>query len=549
MNYYRYKKGYQPIPKFNRTWPDKEITKAPKWCSVDLRDGNQALITPMNLEEKLKFFDFLVKLGFKEIEVGFPAASETEFTFVRKLIDDNLIPLDVTIQVLTQSRPHIIEKTVEAVSGAKNVIIHLYNSTSPLQREVVFGMTKEEVIKLAEDGARLLLELTKDIKDNVRFEYSPESFTGTEVEFAAEICNRVLDIWKPTKDKKAIINLPATIEVSTPNIYADQIEYMCQNLKYRDCIEVSLHTHNDRGCAVAASELGLLAGADRIEGTLFGNGERTGNADILTIALNMFSQGIDPGLELSNITEIVQIYEEVTKFKVHPRQPYAGELVYTAFSGSHQDAIKKSLDKMEKEKSPYWENPYLPIDPKDLGREYEPIRINSQSGKGGIMYVLKYKFGMTVPKNLAQEFSYIITSISDKLNRELTHNEIYEAFCENYVNLTTRFELLKYKLTTSEDVTQTTASVKILGKEVEISGKGNGPIEAFVNALRNAGLSFDITLYEEHALTEGAGSKACAYMGIKDEEGNISYGVGIHENIGKASCLALISALNRSKIK
>ncbi|NLM50287.1 MAG: 2-isopropylmalate synthase [Clostridiaceae bacterium] len=549
MNYYRYKKGYQPIPKFNRTWPDKEITKAPKWCSVDLRDGNQALITPMNLEEKLKFFDFLVKLGFKEIEVGFPAASETEFTFVRKLIDDNLIPLDVTIQVLTQSRPHIIEKTVEAVRGAKNVIIHLYNSTSPLQREVVFGMTKEEVIKLAEDGARLLLELTKDIKDNVRFEYSPESFTGTEVEFAAEICNRVLDIWKPTKDKKAIINLPATIEVSTPNIYADQIEYMCQNLKYRDCIEVSLHTHNDRGCAVAASELGLLAGADRIEGTLFGNGERTGNADILTIALNMFSQGIDPGLELSNITEIVQIYEEVTKFKVHPRQPYAGELVYTAFSGSHQDAIKKSLDKMEKEKSPYWENPYLPIDPKDLGREYEPIRINSQSGKGGIMYVLKYKFGMTVPKNLAQEFSYIITSISDKLNRELTHNEIYEAFCENYVNLTTRFELLKYKLTTSEDVTQTTASVKILGKEVEISGKGNGPIEAFVNALRNAGLSFDITLYEEHALTEGAGSKACAYMGIKDEEGNISYGVGIHENIGKASCLALISALNRSKIK
>lgn len=549
MNYYRYKKGYQPIPKFNRTWPDKEITKAPKWCSVDLRDGNQALITPMNLEEKLKFFDFLVKLGFKEIEVGFPAASETEFTFVRKLIDDNLIPLDVTIQVLTQSRPHIIEKTVEAVRGAKNVIIHLYNSTSPLQREVVFGMTKEEVIKLAEDGARLLLELTKDIKDNVRFEYSPESFTGTEVEFAAEICNRVLDIWKPTKDKKAIINLPATIEVSTPNIYADQIEYMCQNLKYRDCIEVSLHTHNDRGCAVAASELGLLAGADRIEGTLFGNGERTGNADILTIALNMFSQGIDPGLELSNITEIVQIYEEVTKFKVHPRQPYAGELVYTAFSGSHQDAIKKSLDKMEKEKSPYWENPYLPIDPKDLGREYEPIRINSQSGKGGIMYVLKYKFGMTVPKNLAQEFSYIITSISDKLNRELTHNEIYEAFCENYVNLTTRFELLKYKLTTSEDVTQTTASVKILGKEVEISGKGNGPIEAFVNALRNAGLSFDITLYKEHALTEGAGSKACAYMGIKDEEGNISYGVGIHENIGKASCLALISALNRSKIK
>jgi len=549
MNYYRYKKGYQPIPKFNRTWPDKEITKAPKWCSVDLRDGNQALITPMNLEEKLKFFDFLVKLGFKEIEVGFPAASETEFTFVRKLIDDNLIPLDVTIQVLTQSRPHIIEKTVEAVRGAKNVIIHLYNSTSPLQREVVFGMTKEEVIKLAEDGARLLLELTKDIKDNVRFEYSPESFTGTEVEFAAEICNRVLDIWKPTKDKKAIINLPATIEVSTPNIYADQIEYMCQNLKYRDCIEVSLHTHNDRGCAVAASELGLLAGADRIEGTLFGNGERTGNADILTIALNMFSQGIDPGLELSNITEIVQIYEEVTKFKVHPRHPYAGELVYTAFSGSHQDAIKKSLDKMEKEKSPYWENPYLPIDPKDLGREYEPIRINSQSGKGGIMYVLKYKFGMTVPKNLAQEFSYIITSISDKLNRELTHNEIYEAFCENYVNLTTRFELLKYKLTTSEDVTQTTASVKILGKEVEISGKGNGPIEAFVNALRNAGLSFDITLYEEHALTEGAGSKACAYMGIKDEEGNISYGVGIHENIGKASCLALISALNRSKIK
>ena len=421
MNYKKYQKMYHPIPLEDRQWPNNEITHAPIWCSVDLRDGNQALYSPMTTEEKIEFFKFLVKLGFKEIEVGFPAASHTEFEFVRRLIDENLIPDDVTIQVLTQAREHIIKKTVEALKGAKNAIIHLYNSTSTLQREVVFRKSKEEIKQLAVDGAKLVMSLVDGQLDgNIRFEYSPESFTCTEPDYAAEVTNAVLDVFKPSETNKVIVNLPSTIEVATANVYADQIEYMCKHLNNREHLVISVHAHNDRGTGVASSELALLAGADRVEGTIFGNGERTGNTDVITVALNMFCQGIDPELHLENIDEIIEVYEKYNRLPINPRHPYAGEMAYVAFSGSHQDAIKKSMDKFGSSPSNKWANPYLTIDPTDIGRKYEPILINSQSGKGGVSYIMENKYGYTLPKPMLAEFSSLITDMSDEKKTVLT---------------------------------------------------------------------------------------------------------------------------------
>ena len=547
MNYQKYHKGYFPVPEFKRTWPEKEITHAPIWCSVDLRDGNQALITPMNLEEKLEFFQFLVDIGFKEIEIGFPAASETEFQLTRTLIEQNLIPDDVTIQVLTQSREHIINKTLEAIKGAKNAIVHLYNSTSRLQRQVVFKKEKPEIVQIAVDGAKLIKEKCANITDcNIRFEYSPESFTGTEMEFAAEICNAVLDVWEPTPERKAIINLPSTIEVATPNVYADQIEYMCGALKRRDAVEVSVHAHNDRGCAVAASELAILAGADRVEGTLFGNGERTGNADIMVIALNMFSQGIDPHLELNHMEQMADIYERSTKMSIHPRHPYAGSLVYTAFSGSHQDAIKKGMDVYEKEHPDQWDNPYLPIDPTDLGRVYEPVRINSQSGKGGVGFIMEKKFGLSLPKGLAQDFSYIITDLSDKRGAELSPEDVYDAFIENYVNDYTVLQMSGYSISMEGDMTHLTANVTLRGENLSIEGAGNGPLAAMMDALQKAGISsLEIADYSEHALETGSASRAATYIAVKDADGKVYWGCGIHTSINTSSMMAIVSAVNR----
>ena len=548
MNYQKYHKGYFPVPDFKRTWPEKEIEKAPIWCSVDLRDGNQALITPMNLDEKLEFFQFLVDIGFKEIEIGFPAASETEYQFTRTLIEEGLIPDDVTIQVLTQSREHIINKTLEAIRGAKNAIVHLYNSTSRLQRQVVFKKDKPEIVKIATDGATLIKEKCAGITDcNIRFEYSPESFTGTEMEFAAEICNAVLDIWKPTPDRKAIINLPSTIEVSTPNVYADQIEYMCGALHYRDAVEVSVHAHNDRGCAVAASELAVLAGADRVEGTLFGNGERTGNADIMVIALNLFSQGIDPKLELDRMEEMTDVFERSTKMSIHPRHPYAGSLVYTAFSGSHQDAIRKGMDAYEKEHPDEWDNPYLPIDPTDLGRVYEPVRINSQSGKGGVGFIMDKKFGLILPKGMAQDFSYIVTDLSDKRGAELSPEDVYNAFIEEYVNDYTVLQMSNYSISMEGETTCLSAEVTLNGKALSIEGTGNGPLAAMMEALKNAGIaSVEIADYSEHALETGSASRAATYIAVRNEAGKVYWGCGIHTSINTSSMMAIVSAVNRA---
>ena len=548
MKYQKYKKGYHAMKLKDRTWPDNEIKKAPMWCSVDLRDGNQALITPMNLEEKIEFFSFLVEVGFKNIEVGFPAASETEFQFVRTLIEKDMIPDDVYIQVLTQARPHIIRKTVEALRGVKNAVVHLYNSTSTLQRRVVFKMEKDEIIKIAVDGTILVKELVKELTDagsHIQFEYSPESFTGTEPDYAVEICNAVLDAWQPDPVNKAIINLPATIELSSPNVYADQVEYFCRNVKNRESVIISVHPHNDRGEAVAATELAMLAGADRVEGTLFGNGERTGNADVLVMALNLFSQGIDPGLKLDNMDEIIEVYEQSTRMDIPPRHPYAGELVYTAFSGSHQDAIKKSMDVYYTEKPVYWENPYLPVNPEDLGRKYEPVRINSQSGKGGVAFVLSRKFGYVVPKAMVQEYSYIVTDISDRGNQELKPELIHDEFKKEYVNIETIFKLGKYSYTTNGTV-RIEAEISKDGKDYKVTGNGNGPLDAFNNALKNTfDIDVDIADYSEHALERGATSKAAAYIAIKDRQGGICWGCGVSTNISTASIKAMVSAVNR----
>lgn len=546
MNFQKYRKMYHQVPLKNRTWPDKEITAAPLWCSVDLRDGNQSLVTPMNLEEKLSFFTFLVDLGFKEIEVGFPAASETEFQFARRLIEDQLIPDDVTIQVLTQSRPHIIEKTIESIKGAKNAIIHLYNSTSTLQRRVVFDFSKQEVIDLAVAGAKQIKELCDNITDtHIRYEYSPESFTGTELEFAAEVCNAVLDVWQPTADRKAIINLPSTVELSTPNIYADQIEYMNSALNYRENIYISVHAHNDRGCGVAASELAILAGADRVEGTLFGNGERTGNADILVLALNMFSQGIDPKLNLDNIEEVMTAYTTYCKMTIHERHPYAGDLVYVAFSGSHQDAIKKGIDIYEKENPKHWENPYLPIDPSDLGRKYEAVRINSQSGKGGVNFILERKFGLSLPKGLLQELSYLVTAKSVEKDSELSPTDIYQLFADNYLNLQTYYKLDDYKLAINQDKTTIDADIMVNGVNQNVTGEGNGPLNALCHAMqRDCNINVEIIDYSQHALEHSSSSKAVAYIAIKLDD-QVKWGAGIDTNINTASIKALFSALNK----
>lgn len=545
----KYTRQFFAVKNPTRKWADKTyIEKAPTWCSVDLRDGNQSLIIPMSLEEKLEFFRLLVEVGFKEIEVGFPAASETEFNFLRTLIENGMIPDDVTVQVLTQSREHIIRKTFEALDGCKNAIVHLYNSTSLAQREQVFKKTKEEIIKIATDGAELFEKIAKETGANYRYEYSPESFTGTEPEFALEICNAVLDVWKPTPERKAIINLPVTVELSSPHVYADQVEYMCENLKYRDCVEVSLHPHNDRGCAVADSELGLLAGADRIEGTLFGNGERTGNVDIVTLALNMYSQGIEPGLNLGNMPEISELYERVTRMQVYDRQPYAGKLVFAAFSGSHQDAIAKGMKWRNEKDCQTWTVPYLPIDPRDVGREYETdvIRINSQSGKGGIGYLLEHNFGYVLPVKMREDVGYAVKNVSDRAHAELAPKEVLKVFTDTYVNINNHIKLIDYHFVRGEDIS-VTLSVEIDGNIRELTASGNGRLDAVSNAVKNhLGIAFSELTYEEHALTKGSSSQAITYVSITLQNGQKVWGAGIHDDIIASSINALFSAVNRS---
>ncbi|MCD7854323.1 MAG: 2-isopropylmalate synthase [Clostridiales bacterium] len=546
MNYHRYR-PFAPIGLKDRTWCDKVITEAPIWCSVDLRDGNQALVPPMNLDQKINFFKHLVKIGFKEIEIGFPAASDTEFAFCRALIEQNLIPDDVTIQVLTQSREHIIRRTFEALEGCPNPsIVHLYNSTSTLQRDVVFGKSKEEIKELAVFGANLLEDLANEYgREKFRFEYSPESFTGTEVDYACEVCNAVLDVWKPTPDRKVIINLPSTVEMATPNIYADQIEYCCRNLKYRDNVIVSLHAHNDRGEGIAATELGLMAGADRVEGTLFGNGERTGNCDIMVVALNMFTQGVDPKLDFSNITDSIDIYEKSTGMRIDPRHPYVGDLVYTAFSGSHQDAIKKGMKRLE-EHPDRWEVPYLPIDPADVGRNYDPIiRINSQSGKGGVSYILEHNYGLSVPKSMQQAFSLIITGESDRQNRELNFKEIFDLFFTTY-DVRTPLSLKYYYESGSGNTVTIRSDLLINGEFATIEGSGNGVIDAFCDSIKKKfGVSFEIVTYSQHSLDYGNKSRAITYIEVHNCRKETYYGIGISVNTAKSSFRAILSALNQ----
>lgn len=554
MSYSKYKK-YPSVDLKDRQWPNNQIEKAPIWCSVDLRDGNQSLPVPMNVEEKLRMYKLLIDLGFKEIEVGFPAASNTEYTFLRRLIDDNLIPDDVTIQVLTQSREHLIKKTFEALKGVKNAVVHLYNSTSVLQRKVVFKMSKQEIIDIAVSGAKLLNEYKgKYPETNFTFEYSPESFTGTELDYALEICEAVIDVWKPTADNKVIINLPSTVEMATPNVYADQIEWICKHIKNRENIIISLHTHNDRGTCTASSELGLLAGADRIEGTLFGNGERTGNLDIVTMAMNMYSQGIDPKLDFSNIYNAVKIYEECTNMNVHERHPYAGKLVYTAFSGSHQDAIRKGLKALEEESNPYWEVPYLAIDPHDLGREYEEIiRINSQSGKGGTAYIMESDFGFILPKEMHKEFGAIVKEKSDTLGTELSADQIFQLFENEYLDKKTPYTLKSYETESVQNVEDDRnvlnihATINVDGADKNIEGTGNGPVDAFFNALHASNINgCRFISYDQHALDKGSRSKAVSYIQIENNSKRY-FGVGVSENTNTSSLKALISAINRCR--
>ncbi len=548
--YQKYKRQYYMPKEECYDWVKKEyIDQAPIWCSVDLRDGNQSLIIPMSLEEKLEFFDLLVKLGFKEIEVGFPAASQTEYEFLRRLIEENRIPDDVTIQVLTQAREHIIRKTFEAVKGAKNAVIHLYNSTSFAQRQQVFKKSKEEILQIAVEGAKLLDKLTKEDGGNYRFEYSPESFTGTEVEYALDVVNAVLDVWQPTSERKVIINLPVTVEMSLPHVYASQIEYMCKNMKYRDNVIVSLHPHNDRGCGVADSELGLLAGADRIEGTLFGNGERTGNVDIITLAMNMYTHGVDPQLDFSNMREIVEVYERCTRMKVGMRQPYAGQLVFAAFSGSHQDAIAKGMHYREDNHEQYWTVPYLPLDPKDVGRVYETdvIRINSQSGKGGIGYMLEEYYGYQLPKEMKEEVGYFMKNVSDEQHKELLPNEVKDLFEKEYMNVNVPYVMNDYHFVREKDTLTCTLNITHNGITKFITGVGNGRLDAVANALRdNLDLTFDIQDYQEHALDKGSTSKAVSYIKIIDCRNMIQWGVGIHEDIIASSVKALFASINRA---
>ena len=561
------KKGYEKYAPFkpinipDRTWPDKTITKAPIWCSVDLRDGNQALVDPMNLQEKLEFFQTLIEVGFKEIEVGFPSASETEYEILRTLIDGGYIPDDVTIQVLVQARPHLIKKTFEAIDGCKSVIVQFYNSTSTLQRKVVFKTDMQGVIDIAVNGAKLIYELTEKEKKNhpdmnIRFEYSPESFTGTEMDNAVEICAQVMKELHITKDNPIILNLPSTVECSTPNGYADQIEYFCRHLPNRDAAIISLHPHNDRGTGVAGAELALMAGADRIEGTLFGNGERTGNVDIVTIAMNMWSQGVDPKLDFSNINKIKEVYERCTKMQVPPRHPYAGELVFTAFSGSHQDAINKGKMYMEESGSDMWEIPYLPIDPADVGREYEPIiRINSQSGKGGTAFILANEYGIKMPKAMHPEFGAVVQKACDEKGKELKSSEIFDLFQKEYRNVCGPYRLRNYKVYEEKVENEELSKVRFEGvityhdgEPINISGEGSGPISAFFSAIKPIGIAdYEFVDYSEHAISVGSDSKAISYIHLKNPEGKDVFGIGVSHNIGYASMKGIICAINRDQ--
>lgn len=546
-NYEKYQRSYFMPPEVTYDWAKKDhIEKPPIWCSVDLRDGNQALIEPMSLEEKLEFFQMLVDIGFKEIEVGFPAASETEYQFMRTLIERNMIPDDVTVQVLTQAREHIIKRTFEAVKGAPHAVVHLYNSTSVAQREQVFKKSKEEIKKIAVDGAELLLKLANETDGNFTFQYSPESFHGTEVDYAVEVCNAVLDVWKPTADNKAIINIPTTVENAMPHTFACQLEYVNKHLKYRDDVILCLHPHNDRGCGVATAELGMLAGADRIEGTLFGNGERTGNVDIVTMGMNMYSQGVDPGLDFSNMKEIRETYERLTRMHVYERQPYAGDLVFTAFSGSHQDAIAKGMQCREESKSNLWTVPYLPIDPRDVGREYDSdvIRINSQSGKGGVNYILKQSHGINLPQQMRAEVGYLVKDVSDKAHKELSPEWVYQIFSDNYINTKPVFHVDECHFKQTDGITAE-VTINHQNENRTITAMGNGRLDAVSNVLKQYfNVSYELSFYEEHSLTKGSSSKAVAYVGILCN-GKPFWGVGIDADIIKASIEALTVAVNK----
>ena len=550
MNY----KRYQRVPVMNypeREWPNKEIQKAPIWCSVDLRDGNQALVEPMVVEEKIEMFNMLVQMGFKEIEIGFPAASQIEFDFLRQLVERRLIPDDVTVQVLTQCRDHLLKRTFESIQGIPNAVVHIYNSTSTLQRDVVFHMDREEIKQIAIDGVDMVKKYMKDYDGKVILEYSPESFTGTEMDYALDICNAVQRAWGPTPDNKMIINLPSTVEMTTPNVFADQIEWMSKHLENRESIVLSVHPHNDRGTGVAAAELAMLAGADRVEGTLFGNGERTGNVDILTIAYNMFSQGIDPELEIGDIKKIAEVYERCTKMHIDPRHPYAGKLVFTAFSGSHQDAINKGMHALMERKSEIWQVPYLPIDPSDIGREYEPVvRINSQSGKGGVAFVMDSFFGFKLPRGMHKEFADVIQKIAEKQG-EVAPEQIMEVFREEYLDRKEPYHFRKCKITDFESGDQfTTVSVVTYsdhGETKQFEGVGNGPIDAVKRGLEEElGISIKVLDYSEHALTSGSGAQAASYIHLMDQKtGKVTYGVGISSNITRASLRGIFSAVNR----
>ena len=546
-NYQKYEKSYFMPPEVTYDWAKKDsVEQPPKWCSVDLRDGNQALIEPMSLDEKLEFFQMLVDIGFKEIEVGFPAASETEYQFMRTLIEKDMIPDDVTVQVLTQAREHIIKRTFEAVKGAPHAVIHLYNSTSVAQREQVFRKDKEQVKQLAIDGAKLLLKLANETDGNFTFEYSPESFHGTEVDYAVEVCNAVLDVWQPTADNKAIINIPTTVENTMPHTFACQLEYVHKHLKHRENVVLSLHPHNDRGCGVATAELGILAGADRIEGTLFGNGERTGNVDIITLGMNMYSQGVDPGLDFSNMRKIRETYERLTRMQVYDRQPYSGDLVFTAFSGSHQDAIAKGMAWRDEKKCDKWTVPYLPIDPKDVGREYDSdvIRINSQSGKGGVNYILMHSHGINLPKAMREEVGYMVKDVSDKAHKELTPDWVYQIFSDHYINTKSIFHIDECHFKQVDGITAE-VTINHAGESKVITSNGNGRLDAVSNAIKQYfNISYELSFYEEHSLTKGSSSKAVAYVGIICN-GKTFWGVGIDPDIIRASIEALIVAVNK----
>ena len=546
-NYQKYEKSYFMPPEVTYDWAKKDaVEQPPKWCSVDLRDGNQALIEPMSLDEKLEFFQMLVDIGFKEIEVGFPAASETEYQFMRTLIEKDMIPNDVTVQVLTQAREHIIKRTFEAVKGAPHAVIHLYNSTSVAQREQVFRKDKEQVKQLAIDGAKLLLKLASETDGNFTFEYSPESFHGTEVDYAVEVCNAVLDVWQPTADNKAIINIPTTVENAMPHTFGCQLEYVHKHLKHRENVVLSLHPHNDRGCGVATAELGILAGADRIEGTLFGNGERTGNVDIITLGMNMYSQGVDPGLDFSNMKKIRETYERLTRMQVYDRQPYSGDLVFTAFSGSHQDAIAKGMAWRDEKKCDKWTVPYLPIDPKDVGREYDSdvIRINSQSGKGGVNYILMHSHGINLPKAMREEVGYMVKDVSDKAHKELTPDWVYQIFSDHYINTKSIFHIDECHFKQVDGITAQ-VTINHAGESKVITSNGNGRLDAVSNAIKQYfNISYELSFYEEHSLTKGSSSKAVAYVGIICN-GKTFWGVGIDPDIIRASIEALIVAVNK----